>query len=84
MAEILQRTSSPICEAVLDTISWQFTGMRLDEDKVSLEAGIYDLTDDVFLRESYNQAIFGRVAVKIRQDMQNTLKFAHTICFWPG
>lgn len=56
-------TSSPICETVVNTISWQFPRVSGGQNEVTDEAGVDNLHDDVLVREADDKAVFGCVVL---------------------
>ena len=60
---LLERTSSPVCQAVVDAIARKLARARLSEDKITLKTSVDDLGDDVFVREADDEAVLGGVVL---------------------
>lgn len=57
-------TSTPVSQAVVDAISGKLLGACGDQDKVTHETSVDNLGDDLLVRESDDEAVFWRVALR--------------------
>ena len=55
-------TSGPVSETMVDTVSGELFRGGGGEDKVSLDASVDDLADNLLVGEADNQAVLGCVA----------------------
>jgi hypothetical protein len=80
------RTSSPVGKAVVDAVSWKLLGGGSGENKVSLDASVHNLNDDLLVGEADNQAVFRCIAAKQQSYNLSSAQDAstRTICSWPG
>jgi hypothetical protein len=56
------RTSSPVSKTVVDAIAGELVRVCLSKDKVTLEASVDDLGNDVLVREADDETVLRRVA----------------------